>query len=77
MTPPSVAMRGTAANTGAIREPQPAAFRLLLWHFQPLAPPEAFDSVVIQGMARVETVAPGASSRVDFAQVGAKAERNA
>ena len=38
---------GTQPDAGAVIEPKPAPLRLLPWHFQPLAPPQALDPLVV------------------------------
>jgi hypothetical protein len=34
-------------NARAVVQPQPATFRLLLWHLQRLTTPDAFDTLVV------------------------------
>ena len=34
-------------DTGSVIQPQPALLRLPRWHFQPLPPPQALDSLVV------------------------------
>ena len=38
---------GTQPDAGAVVQPQTATPRLLPWHFQPLAPPQALDPLVV------------------------------
>ena len=42
---------GTKSNAGSVREPQPAALRLLGGNFQPLAPPDPLDPFVVDDPA--------------------------
>ena len=42
---------GTKSDAGSVREPQPAALRLLGGNFQPLAPPDPFDPFVVDDPA--------------------------
>ncbi len=42
---------GTKSDAGSVREPQPAALRLLGGNFQPLAPPDPLDPFVVDDPA--------------------------
>ena len=42
---------GAKTDTGSVREPKPAALRLFGGNFQPLAPPDPFDPLVVDDPA--------------------------
>jgi hypothetical protein len=46
-------MLGPQADARSVRLPQTTAFRLLLWHLQPLTPPDPLDPLVVDQPARV------------------------
>ena len=46
--PDMVRPLGAQPDAGSVVEPEPAPLRLLAGHLQPLAPPQALDSLVVQ-----------------------------
>ena len=44
---------GAQSDAGAVVQPQTATLWLLPWHFQPLAPPQALDPLVVDHDHRV------------------------
>ena len=46
------------ADARAVRQPEPAAFRLLLGNLQPLTPPDPLDPLVVDHPARHPAAAP-------------------
>lgn len=49
--PDMVRPLGAKTDTGSVREPKPAALRLFGGNFQPLAPPDPFDPLVVDDPA--------------------------
>ena len=52
--PDMVRPLGAQSHARAVRQPEPATFRLPLWDLQPLAPPDPLDPLVVDHPARVD-----------------------
>ena len=48
-----IAVLRPQSDTRSVIEPKPSAFRLFLWHLQPLAPPDPLNPLVIDEPARI------------------------
>ena len=51
--PDVIGILGPQPNAGSVVEPEPSSLRLLLWHFEPLPPPDPLDPLLVHEPAGV------------------------